>query len=220
MEISEYLVIPWPDRTLLIASGNPHKHDEICRELSLAEGLLLRPSDVESKLASAAPDPLEDGETLLENAIIKATAFSLWSGLPALADDTGLMVDALDGAPGVHAARFAGENATFQDNVDKLLKQLGDLPQQQRGAEFRCVLALCDGDQVILTVEEKCSGSIALEPRGKDGFGYDPVFVPANNTLTFAELTASQKDSISHRGRAVRRFAGLYNELGTAEGFR
>jgi len=213
-------VIPWSDQTILIASGNPHKHDEICRELALEEGKLLRPGDVEPQLASAAPDPVEDGKTLLENAIIKATAFSRWSGMPALADDTGLMVEALDGLPGVRAARWAGENATFRDNIDKLLKELGDLPQSQRGAEFRCVLALCDGDQVILTVEEKCSGSITQDARGTDGFGYDPVFLPLDNTLTFAEMTAAQKDAISHRGRAVRRFAELYNELGTAGGHR
>ena len=213
-------MIPWSDQTLLIASGNRHKHDEIRRELSLAEGPLLTPFDIESKLASAEPYPVEDGETLLENAVIKATAFSLWSGMPALADDTGLMVEALDGQPGVYAARWAGENATFRDNIDKLLQELGDLPPPQRAAEFRCVLALCDGDQVILTVEEKCSGSITLDARGEDGFGYDPVFLPKDNTHTFAEMTAAQKDAISHRGRAVRRFAQLYNELGTAGGNR
>ncbi len=206
-------MIPSLQRPLLIASGNPHKHAEICRELILEERTLLRPADLESKLSSAPPDPIEDGETLLENALIKATAFSRWSSLPALADDTGLMVDALDGAPGVYAARWAGENATFQDNVARLLKELGGVPEDQRGAEFRCVLALCDGDQVILTVEEKCPGFIIGEPRGEGGFGYDPVFVPIGETLTFAEMTADQKNAISHRGLAVRRFAQLFREL-------
>ncbi|MGE4603278.1 MAG: RdgB/HAM1 family non-canonical purine NTP pyrophosphatase [Planctomycetota bacterium] len=206
-------MIPSLQRPLLIASGNPHKHDEIFRELILEEGTLLRPADLESKLATAPPDPIEDGETLLENALIKASAFSRWSSLPALADDTGLMVDALDGAPGVYAARWAGENATYQDNVTRLLKELGGVPEDQRGAEFRCVLALCDADQVILTVEEKCPGFIIEEPRGEGGFGYDPVFVPLGETLTFAEMTADQKNAISHRGLAVRRFAQLFREL-------
>ena len=208
-------MIPSPQRPLLIASGNPHKYDEISRELSLDEQTLVRPVDLEAKLGSEAPNPVEDGESLLENALIKASAFSRWSGLPALADDTGLMVAALDGAPGIYAARFAGENATFQDNVARLLQDLGDLPEEQRSADFRCVLALCDADQVILSVEEKCPGHISQEARGEGGFGYDPVFVPRGETLTFAEMTPAQKNAISHRGLAVRRFAQLFKEFTT-----
>lgn len=211
-------MIPLSQRSLLIASGNRHKHVEICRELSLEDGALLRPADLESKLGIPAPDPIEDGKTLLENAIIKATAFSLWSGLPSLADDTGLMVEALDGAPGVHAARWAGENASYQDNVTKLLDQLGELPEHKRQAEFRCVLVLCDGDKVILSVEEKCEGRISPTAQGQDGFGYDPVFIPGGETRTFAEMNPTEKDAVSHRGKAVRRFAMAYEAFGSTGG--
>jgi len=171
------------------------------------------PSQLEATVGSAAPDPVEDGETLLENAIIKAQAFSSWSGLPAMADDTGLMVTALDGAPGVHTARWAGENATFEENMTKVLDQLSGVPTAQRSAEFRCVIALCDGDQVLLTVEEGCPGSITQKVEGSAGFGYDPIFVPQGETRTFAQLEAAEKDAVSHRGRALRRFSELYQQF-------
>ena len=178
------------------------------------------PSQLEAEIGSTAPDPIEDGETLLENAIIKAQAYSAWSGQPALADDTGLMVSALDGAPGVHTARWAGEDATFEENVSKLLEQLSGVPAAERSAEFRCVLALCDGDQVLLTVEEGCPGSIAETAEGDGGFGYDPIFIPEDESRTFAELDASEKDAISHRGRALRRFSELYQQFDLTEGTR
>lgn len=208
------------DRTLLIASGNHHKHDEFRRAFPSEIARLVVPSELVATVGSAAPDPTEDGETLLENAVIKARAFSLWSGLQAIADDTGLMVDALDGAPGVLSARWAGEGASFEDNVTRLMDQLKDVPRQRRGAEFRCVLALCDGDQVILTVEERCSGTITDISRGVDGFGYDPIFLPEGESRTFAELEPSEKDAISHRGRALRRFSELYQQLDTTGGPR
>lgn len=208
------------DRTLLIASGNHHKHDEFRRAFPSEIARLVVPSELVATVGSAAPDPTEDGETLLENAVIKARAFSLWSGLQAIADDTGLMVDALDGAPGVLSARWAGEGASFEDNVTRLMDQLKDVPRQRRGAEFRCVLAFCDGDQVILTVEERCSGTITDISRGVDGFGYDPIFLPEGESRTFAELEPSEKDAISHRGRALRRFSELYQQLDTTGGPR
>ncbi|MDE0958244.1 MAG: RdgB/HAM1 family non-canonical purine NTP pyrophosphatase [Planctomycetota bacterium] len=209
---------PSPPRSLLIASGNRHKHDEIRRALPEGFAHLMVPSQLESTVGSAAPDPVEDGETLLENAIIKARAFSIWSGLPAMADDTGLMITALDGAPGVHTARWAGENATFEENMTKVLHQLSGVPTAQRNAEFRCVIALCDGDQVLLTVEEGCPGSITQKVEGSAGFGYDPIFVPQGETRTFAQLEAAEKDAVSHRGRALRRFSELYQQFDLTRG--
>ncbi len=217
---SENRVTAPQDRTLLIASGNPHKHDEFRRAFPAEIARLVVPSELEATVGSAAPDPTEDGDTLLENAVLKAQAFSHWSGLLALADDTGLMVDALDGAPGVLSARWAGEGASFEDNVTRVMDQLEGVPRQRRGAEFRCVLALCDGDQVILTVEERCSGTITDISRGVDGFGYDPIFLPDGESRTFAELEPSEKDAISHRGRALRRFSELYPQLDTTGGPR
>ncbi|MDC0347392.1 RdgB/HAM1 family non-canonical purine NTP pyrophosphatase [Planctomycetota bacterium] len=203
---------PLADRPILIASGNIHKHKEICRALDLPSGKVLTPLDIE-ETAGTAPDPVEDGDSLLENAIIKAKAFSKWSGMPALADDTGLFVDDLGGNPGVHSARYAGENASFSDNVEKLLRELSAVPESSNESHFSCVLVLCDKDEIILSVEGTCPGHITESPRGSDGFGYDPVFIPLNETQTFSEMTPDEKDQLSHRGQAVRKFANLYKEI-------
>jgi XTP/dITP diphosphohydrolase len=149
-----------------------------------------------------AVSPEETGATLLENARIKAAAAV--TGLPAIADDTGLEVDALNGAPGVHAARYAGPDAKYADNVAKLLRELAGVPAERRTARFRtvCVAAWPDGTE--LCADGVLQGTITEVPRGTNGFGYDPVFVPRGETRTYAELTDAEKNAISHRGRAVR----------------
>lgn len=185
----------------VLASANPHKVAEI-RAILLGAGIELvpRPSDV--------PDVDETGATLEDNARLKARALCSATGLPAIADDTGLEVDALAGAPGVRSARYAGEGATDADNVAKLLADLDG--STNRHARFITVaLALWpDGrEAVALGVVE---GEITTKPRGAGGFGYDPVFIPTEGDgRTFAEMTPTEKHTISHRGRALRHLANL-----------
>ncbi len=146
----------------------------------------------------------EDGETLEENALKKAREVFRVTGIPSLADDTGLEVFYLDKAPGVYSARYAGPGATYHDNVEKLLADMRGVPSRRRGAQFRCVLALVGWIQPPLISEGVCQGVLTEEPRGPNGFGYDPIFVPAGLTQTYAELDAETKNSISHRGRAAK----------------
>jgi XTP/dITP diphosphohydrolase len=148
---------------------------------------------------------VEDGDTLLDNARIKARALVAATGLPAVADDTGLEVDALDGAPGVLTARYAGEGATYEDNWSKLLRELGD--RDDRAATWRTVALVAFPDGSEVWAEGTCTGAITRAARGSDGFGYDPVFVPEGDTRTFAELTRTEKNAISHRGHAFRTLA-------------
>lgn len=155
-----------------------------------------------------APEVEEDGDTLAANAIKKALAIHQHTQLPAVADDTGLMVDALNGAPGVYSSRFAGPGATYADNVKKLLRQLEGMPLSQRTAEFCTVMALAVNGETHW-VEGKCRGVITLAPRGAGGFGYDPVFFVPELHKTFAELTLAEKNQISHRGRALAALKAL-----------
>jgi len=146
----------------------------------------------------------ETGETYAENARLKAVAFAQASGLPTLADDSGLEVDALDGAPGVRSARYAGPNAGDADRTRKLLDALADVPAGRRTARFRCVIALALPDGTIHTVAGTCEGEIGFAPRGEHGFGYDPVFLVAGQGgRTMAELSPAEKNRISHRAQAV-----------------
>jgi XTP/dITP diphosphohydrolase len=186
---------------LVLASANPHKAAEIAAVLSAAMEVELvpRPDHV--------PDVVEDGETLLDNARLKARALVGATGEAAVADDTGLEVDALGGAPGVYSARYAGEDATYADNVAKLLRELAVLGDGggERRARFKTVAlaAFPDGSEVW-------AEGVA---RGEHGFGYDPVFEPAGGDgRTFAEMTAAEKDAVSHRGRAFRALAQLLAE--------
>jgi XTP/dITP diphosphohydrolase len=185
----------------VLASANPDKAAEIAAILSgaLAVDLVPRPPEV--------PDVVEDGETLLDNARLKARALCAATGLAAVADDTGLEVDALDGAPGVYSARYAGPAATYADNVAKLLDALGDRPPAERRARFRTVAltAFPEGDEVWC--EGEVVGTIATVSRGTAGFGYDPVFVPEGEARTFAQMTAEEKAAVSHRGRAFTALA-------------
>jgi XTP/dITP diphosphohydrolase len=188
---------------LVLATANPDKAREITevlRDAGLGIELLPRPGDV---------DEVEEiGDTLEENARLKAVALCAATGLPALADDTGLEVDVLGGAPGVRSARFAGEDVTYADNVHKLLDVLREVPVAERGARFATVAIahFPDGREIaaIGTVE----GAIATEARGDGGFGYDPVFTPdEGDGRTFAEMSAAEKHAVSHRGRAFRTLA-------------
>jgi len=147
--------------------------------------------------------PPEDHSTYADNAIDKARAVAAALGVPAIGDDSGLEVDALDGAPGIRSARFAGDHATDAGNNALLLERLRGIPSDRRTARFRCVLALVEPGRREVRVEGVCEGLILEAPRGAGGFGYDPLFQPRGETRTFAELPAAIKDSVSHRGRAA-----------------
>jgi len=182
----------------VLASANPDKVAEMEAILAPA-GLELVPRP------AGVPEVDETGDTLLDNARLKAVALVDATGLPAVADDTGLAVDALDGAPGVRSSRYAGPSATYEDNVAKLLVALEGIPDDRRTARFETV-ALArfpDGAEVVAT--GTVEGRIATRPRGDGGFGYDPVFVPVEGDgRSFAEMTAGEKHDLSHRGRAFR----------------
>jgi XTP/dITP diphosphohydrolase len=188
---------------LVLATANPDKAEEIravLHDAGVDVELVPRPGDV--------PEVDETGTTLEDNARLKAVALCEATGLPAVADDTGLAVDALGGAPGVASARYAGDDASYADNVAKLLRQLGDRPREARTARFTTV-ALAhwpDGREVAAIGDVE--GEIAATPRGGGGFGYDPVFVPVEGDgRTFAEMSAEEKHRVSHRGRAFRTLA-------------
>jgi XTP/dITP diphosphohydrolase len=188
--------------TLVCASANPDKVAEIAAILGSAVELAPRPPEV--------PDVVEDADTLEGNARLKATAVAVAAGRPAIADDTGLEVAALDGAPGVYAARYAGGDATYDENRAKLLDALDGAPD--RRARFRTVAMVVWPDGVEIAAEGVCDGTIADGERGERGFGYDPLFVPAEGDgRTFAEMTDEEKHDLSHRGRALR---NLLTKLG------
>ena len=184
-------------KTLVLATHNIHKQTEMNFILSRL-GVTVLGLDQFPEIKSIE----ETGTTLIENALIKARTVHEITGLPSLADDTGLEVDALNGAPGVYSARFAGENATFEDNVNKMLIALKGIPFDKRRARFRTVLAFVDSDSE-LSEDGVIEGSILNKARGKDGFGYDPIFQPKSYDITFAEMTSEEKNRISHRARAL-----------------
>jgi len=189
---------------LVLATANPDKAAEIAAIMAASGSfeLLARPSDL--------GEVEETGETLVDNARLKARAVAEVTGRPALADDTGLEVDALGGAPGVWSARYAGEDATYADNVAKLLVELAAQPDGggERRARFRTVALVAWPDGREVWADGTVDGRIAAEPRGEGGFGYDPVFVPdEGDGRTFAEMSADEKHAVSHRGRAFRALA-------------
>ena len=151
---------------------------------------------------------IEDGATLKDNALIKARSVHKLTKLPSLADDTGLEVDALGGAPGVFSARYSGENASYSDNVNKLLKEMENVPNDKRMAKFRTVMAFID-DKMELIVEGCVEGIITDVTKGVDGFGYDPVFYVPEMNKTYAEMSMKEKNQISHRGKALRKLQKL-----------
>ncbi len=193
----------------MLATGNPGKAAELAAVLGAAEGLaglelLPRPPDL--------PEPEEDGDTLVANARIKALTVVAACGEAAVADDTGLEVAALGGAPGLRTARYAGEGATFDDNIAKLLGELDGVAD--RRARWRTVALVAFPDGRELAAEGTCDGVIAEARRGEGGFGYDPVFVPdAGDGRTLAELDREEKNSLSHRGHAFRALAARLASL-------
>ena len=206
---------------LLIATHSAHKLRELRELLALEETELVSFDDLGIEV-----EPVEDGETFETNAAIKARFGVRASGLPTLADDSGIEVDALGGGPGVRTRRYAGENATDADNNTKLLEALGDLPPERRGARYVCVLALAlpddagpRGGVALVTARGTCRGRISTEPRGSGGFGYDPIFEPDAEPpggRTLGLWTPAEKNAISHRARAARRMIPRL----TAHGFR
>jgi XTP/dITP diphosphohydrolase len=200
--------------TFVLATANPDKAREIAAVLTEAAPsfeLVARPPEI--------PDVDEVGETLEDNARIKAVALCAATDLPAVADDTGLHVDALGGAPGVHTARYAGEEATYADNVAKLLDALDALPLEQRGARFATVAVARWPDGLEVAALGEVEGVITTAARGDGGFGYDPVFVPLEGDgRTFAEMTDQEKHALSHRARAFRTLAQGVRVIQEAEG--
>ena len=195
--------------SLVVATQNPGK----IREISLFL------ADLPIKVRSLCdfgtlPDCEEDGDTFLENARVKCAHYFKLTGLPTLADDSGLCVDVLDGLPGVHSARYAGSGATDRARIEKLLSALAGIPDSERSAAFVCALTFqWDTDQ-FFSCQECVKGHILCEPRGHKGFGYDPVFFYPEENATFAELSAEVKGVISHRGKALVRFRQfLFEEL-------
>ncbi len=183
----------------LVATHNAKKLRELSR--------ILEPLGIEAVTDRELGQPLteveETGTTFEENAYLKAASACRETGLPAIADDSGLAVDALDGAPGVYSARYAGENATDAERIAKLLRELDGVPAEKRTAQFVSVVCCVFPDGRTLSVRGECPGRIGFAPRGEGGFGYDPVFEVGDRT--YAELSAEEKDAISHRGNALRK---------------
>ncbi len=189
---------------LVLATGNQAKLAELTR--------ILEAGHVDVELVSQAtfpdaPDIRETGATFAENALLKARAIATFTGLPAVADDSGLCVDALNGMPGVLSARWSGGHGDDEANLRLVLGQLADVPEERRGAHFACTAALVLPSGREHVTEGIVEGRLIHEPRGHNGFGYDPIFVPDSAELTTAEMSAVDKDRISHRGKALRAIA-------------
>lgn len=194
------------DNIIVLATSNANKLKEI---KEILKGF---PVEIKS-LADFGPMPeaVEDGETFDDNAYKKALHYAKVLGLPCLADDSGLVVDALEGRPGVYSARYAGLGATDWDNCEKLLEEMTD--QHKRSAHFVCVLSLATPAGPALTWEGRCDGEITTERRGESGFGYDPIFFYSDLGKTFAEVPMEEKSRVSHRGRALAEFAAEFDQV-------
>jgi XTP/dITP diphosphohydrolase len=211
--------VPADRSRLLVATRSTHKLRELRQLLGPQRAQLISLDD-----AGIPGEAVEDGETFEANAAIKARFFAALSGLPTLADDSGIEVDALGGAPGVRTRRFAGEKATDEDNNARLLRELAGLPPERRTARYRCALALAlpeltgpRGGMPLRVAHGTLEGRIAPEPRGDGGFGYDPIFEPLAEPpggRTLGEWSAESKNRISHRGRAARRMHRILAGLG------
>ncbi len=187
-------------RALVLATTNRHKLDEYRAIFSTLPFTLLSLADIQLDM-----DVEETGTTFLENAELKAHAYAEASGMLSLADDSGLEIDALGGAPGVYSARFAGVNTPYEERFRTLLERLQSIPLSQRTARFRCVISVAEPSGYCRSVEGVIEGVIAAAPRGTHGFGYDPIFLIPELGKTSAELPPEQKNSISHRGRAAQK---------------
>lgn len=198
------MTVPWPPKSVVLATANPGKTAELSELLAGRVAVVARPADV--------PDVVEDADTLVGNARLKAQAIVVATGDAALADDTGLEVDALGGRPGVYSARYAGEDGDAMRNMDKLLAELDGVPAHSRSARFRTVLVLLHPDGRELVAEGVVEGAISSARRGVGGFGYDPLFMPVSGDgRSFAEMSRGEKAELGHRGRALR---VLLTELG------
>ncbi len=185
---------------LILASKNAHKAKEM--QAILGEGVELITLD---KTTAADIDVVEDGDTFEENAIKKATEIMRATGLPTIADDSGLCVDALGGKPGIYTARFAGEGATDDENISKLIVELDGVKEESRTARFVCVIALAVPNEEVKTCRGECEGRILTEKQGENGFGYDPIFYVPEFEKSMAELSSDVKNSISHRFKALNK---------------
>lgn len=200
-------------RDLLIATRNRKKKAELQEILAGWQVNLVSLDELEGM-----PEVDEDGTTFAANALKKARTMAELSGMITLADDSGLMVDALGGAPGIFSARFAGPECRDADNNAKLLDLMHEVPEAERTARFVCVIAVAIPGGEAQTVQGICEGTIITRPRGQKGFGYDPLFIPAGFTSTFAELGEDIKNRISHRGRALQAAKPLLQRLLNTEG--
>lgn len=188
-------------KKILIASGNSHKIKEISSIISDIPSLEM--TSLKNFGISLEVD--ENGSTLEENALIKAKAVYKLLEMPVISDDTGLFVNALNGEPGIYSARYAGVDASYKDNCNKLLKNLREIEDDKLQADFKCCICLLINSDKYYFFEGICRGKICRSPRGENGFGYDPVFLPDGFEKTFAELTDDEKNVISHRGRALEK---------------
>lgn len=196
---------------ILVASGNPKKLAELDRILSEAgiEGVDLRLlSEVDPY-----PEPVEDGRTFADNALIKARAGAVATGLVTIADDSGLAVEELNGMPGVLSARWSGDHGNDQANNDLLLAQMADVPDERRSATFVSVCALVTPDGAEHVAEGRWEGHFLREPRGENGFGYDPLFQPKGESRSAAEMLPEGKNAVSHRGRALSQLVPVIAEM-------
>jgi XTP/dITP diphosphohydrolase len=199
-------------KDLLIGSGNKDKARELMKLLESTSWTVKSLADFEP-----IEEPEETESTFVGNALLKARYYSEQFGLPCVADDSGLEVNELDGAPGVYSARYAGENCTYQDNNLKLLDALENTSIDRRGARFVCVAAFVDGNAQEHTEEGTVDGVIAIECRGEKGFGYDPLFIPSGFDETFAEMTPEEKHIVSHRGKAFQKMGRFLEQFSNAE---
>ncbi len=195
---------------IIVATGNAGK-------LAEYERLLANVPDLELESMASLEEPIhvvEDGDTFYANARKKARAVAAVAGIPSMADDSGLEVDALGGRPGVHSARYAGSDATDSQNNEKLLRELSGVADSERTARFRCTIVLVDGEgRELVVAEGACEGRIVDSPRGTHGFGYDPLFVAVGNERTMAELPPEKKNKISHRAKAAAKLVAGLREL-------
>lgn len=198
---------------IVAATGNKHKIEEI-ESITKKFGMNVI---TKAEAGVAELDVEETGTTFEENSFIKAEAIMKATGMPAIADDSGLEADALDGAPGVYSARFSGEDATDESNNIKLMQLMEDVPDDKRGARFVSVVTLCFPDGTVVSARGECPGTLRRSPRGDGGFGYDPLFVPDGYEKTYAELTAEEKNSISHRAKALEILRDKLKEMGYEE---
>jgi len=198
-------------KKIVLATANTHKVIEFQRILGeLLPGLVLTASSDFSN----APVVEETGATFAENALLKAKVINEFTKLPAIADDSGLVVEALNGAPGIFSARYAGINATDQENVAKLISDIDNIDDSLLEARFECAIALVDREQKLeLVVQGQMPGRVIKQVRGANGFGYDPMFIPQGFSKTAAELSDEVKDKISHRGIALRKMSGILKQL-------